>query len=412
MAMIELLTHVARGGGGGSSGGGGGAGIIVLPIIIISAVVSWWRRKQQIKKAQQALSAAEAGDPVWDSAVARAKEVFPQFQQDWSDFNVAGMKKYVTPGYLEHLSLMLEALKQLNRQNRMSNVMLTSAIIFNVSDSTKNDSDNFDVEIKGSAHDELVDNTTGDVLFTDDNPFTEVWNFDRQGKEWMLDHIAQVDAESAIEKGYTSRDDATVKADQETQMRDFAKRNNLFYNADFGWLLMPTQGQLFTLANFGRSDINYHVIGKFHGTLVQFYQYIPIIQDKRQMGDYFKAWYNPAKRYDAYIVAQAVLPKHYGDIVVTRRTMTNGLYVPSGMTKIQMEGVDFNKDYWVFASDAEKVTSFELLDPAFMARLIDLPFTINIEVVDNILYLYSTDKTAEFDTMLGLLETAFQTIKM
>jgi hypothetical protein len=410
--MIDVLSLFARGGGGGSGGGGGGAGVIVLPIVIVAAIVAWWRRRQQIKKAKQELAVAEANDPIWDTAVERASQVFVQFQQDWADSNVSGMKKYLTPEYFEHISLMMEALGQMNRQNQMSNVQLTSATIFNVSDSSTDTQDNFDIEMKASAYDELIDLTDKTTLFVDDKDFTEVWNFDRQDNHWLLDKINQVDAETAIEKGYTSKADTQAKEDEASQMQDFAKRNNFFYNADFGWLLLPTRGELFTLANFGRSDINYHVIGKYRDVLVQFYQYIPVIADKRGWSDYLKAWYKPAYRYDAYIVAQTILPKTYGNIIVRQKGSLGLSFKPSGMTQVSLEGVDFNKDFSVYATDVEKVTSLELLNPKYMENLLEVPFDVNIEIVDNVLYLYSTDKQADFDTMLTLLQNAFEEMKM
>ncbi len=410
--MTDLLSLFARGGGGGSSGGGGGAGIIALPIVLIGVVVTWWGRRQQIKKAKQELAIAESKEPVWDNTVERASQVFVQFQQDWSDFNVLGMKKYLAPSYFEHINLMMEALKQMNRQNRMSNVQLNAATIFNVSDSSTDTQDNFDIEMQASAHDELIDLTDKTTLFVDDKAFTEVWNFDRQGNHWLLNYINQADAETAIEKGYTSKTDIQAKADEATQMQGFAERNNFFYNADFGWLLLPTRGELFTLANFGRSDINYHVIGKYRNVLVQFYQYIPVVPDKRKIMDYFKAWYKPAYRYDAYIVAQTILPKTYGNIIVKQKGSLGLSFKPSGMTQVSLEGVDFNKDFSVYATDVEKVTSLELLNPRYMENLLDVPFEVNIEIVDNVLYLYSTDKQADFDTMLTLLQNAFEEMKM
>ncbi len=411
--MIDILTLFARGGGGGSGGGGGGAGIIVLPIIIVGAIMAWWHRRQQIKKAKLQLAAAKANDPTWDNAVERASQVFTQFQQDWSDFNLPGIKKYLTPRYYAHISLMMQALQQMNRQNQMSNVQLNTVTIFNVSDSSTDTQDNFDVEIIASADDQLIDLSDNTSLFVDDKVFTEFWNFDRQGKHWLLDKIRQYDAETAIEKGYVTQADTQDKADEATQMQSFAERNSFFYNADFGWLLLPTRGELFTLANFGRSDINYHVIGQYRDVLVQFYQYIPVVQDKRKFMDYLKAWYKPAYRYDAYIVAQAILPKTYGNIIVKRKDTLGGwTFKPSGMTQVSLEGVDFNKNFSVYATDMEKATSLELLNPKYMENLLELPFEVNIEIVDNVLYLYSTDTQADFDTMLTLLQNAFQEMKM
>ncbi|MEO8105014.1 MAG: DUF3137 domain-containing protein [Candidatus Saccharibacteria bacterium] len=410
--MIDVLSLFARGGGGGSGGGGGGAGIIVLPIVIISAIIAWWRRRRQIKKAKQELSVAEAQDPTWNSVVRRASEVFLQFQHDWSDLNVPSMRNYLTPRYFEHISLMMEALKQMNRQNLMSNLNLSSATIFNVSDSLNNNQDHFDIEMKASAHDELIDSTENMSIFVDEKSFTEVWSFDRQGNDWLLDKINQVDAETAIEKGYVSKSATQTKENESSQMQLFAERNSFYYNADFGRLLLPTRGELFTLANFGRSNINYHVIGKYRDVLVQFYQYIPVIADERKFMDYLKAMYKPVYRYDTYVIAQTILPKTYGDIIVKRKGSLGLSFKPSGMTQVSLEGVDFNKNFSVYATDVEKVTSLELLNPAYMQKLLDLSFAVNIEIVDNVLYLYSSDKKADFDTMLALLQNGFEEMKM
>ena len=410
--MIDVLSLFASGGGGGSSGGGGGAGIIALPIIIVGAIVAWWRRRRQIKKAKQELAVAESNDPTWDNAAERASQVFTQFQQDWSDFNVPSMKRYLTPRYFEHVSFMMEALQQMNRRNKMSFVLLNKATIFNVSDSSTDTQDNFDIEMKASAYDELIDLVDKTTLFSNDKDFTEVWNFDREGSDWLLDKIKQVDAETAIEKGYTSKADTQAKEDEASQMQHFAERNNFYYNADFGWLLLPTRGELFTLANFGRSDINYHVIGKYRDVLVQFYQYIPVIADKRKLMDYFRALYKPAYRYDTYVIAQTILPKTYGNIIVKRKGSLGLSFKPSKMTQVSLEGVDFNKDFSVYATDVEKVTSLELLNPAYMQKLLDISFAVNIEIVDNVLYLYSTDKQADFDIMLTLLQNGFEEMKM
>jgi hypothetical protein len=54
-----------------------------------------------------------------------------------------------------------------------------------------------------------------------------------------------------------------------------------------------------------------------------------------------------------------------------------------------MESVDFNAKFEVWASSIELATSFELLHPAFIQKLEELPFEVNIEVVDTTLYLYS-----------------------
>jgi hypothetical protein len=322
------------------------------------------------------------------------------------------MQNYLTPKYLQHIALMLEALKQMNRQNQMSNVRLNSAILFNVSDSAENELDSFDVEMNASATDKLIDLNTQSSLQVDTKPFTELWRFEREGSEWKLDAIFQSEIETAIEKGYTSKADKKTKADDATKMKQFAEQNEFFYNADFGWLLLPQRGILFTLSSFGRSDVNFHVIGKYRNVLVQFYQYIPIVEDKRKFADYLKAIYKPAYRVDKYTIAQTILPKSYGNIVVRRKGALGLSFTPVNMKRVSLEGVSFNKDFLVYATDIEKATSLELLNPAYMEKLLAVDFKVNIEIVDNVLYLYSPDKKADFNVMLSLLQNAFEEMKM
>ena len=61
------------------------------------------------------------------------------------------------------------------------------------------------------------------------------------------------------------------------------------------------------------------------------------------------------------------------------------------MTQINLEGVDFGKDYSVYATDFDKVYSLESLNPSYMAKLLDVPSKVNTEIIDNNLYLHNID---------------------
>jgi hypothetical protein len=412
MTTLALIDSFARAGGGGSSGGGGGAaGILVLPIVLIMAYVQWRRRKKQLAKAERQLATAQATDSTWGQALQRSRDVFRQFQQDWSTFNVASMQYYLTPEYYQHINLMLQALWQLGRQNVMTRVNLVEANMFNVSDHLDDQQDAFDVEMRASAFDQLVDVQAQHLLFADESAFTEVWHFKRYGGQWMLDGISQQDELTAIEKGYTTRKARASSTAAEGVMRAFALQNGFFYNADFGWLLLPNRGRLFSSAKFGNSDVNYHVIGVYRNVLVQFYQYVPLTADKLKGIDYLKSLYNEGYRTKPYLVAQATLPKSYGNIVVRRK---GGLMqgVPRGMTRVSLEGVSFDKQYLVYATDMDKVNSLELLHPVYMEKLLQVPFRVNIEIVDSTLYLYTDDGSADPNLILQLLQAAFEEMRM
>jgi hypothetical protein len=175
----------------------------------------------------------------------------------------------------------------------------------------------------------------------------------------------------------------------------FAQENGMFYSLDWGWLLLPKRGQLFSKSSFVNSDINNHVIGQWNGIIVQLYTYRPNKQTNVN-----------------YQIAQITLPKSYGGILIKRKGLLN--FAPSGYQKVSYEWPDFNKRYAVFATDADKVTSFELLNPKFMADLYDRDLKVEIEVVDNIVYLYSKVGLQEnhYPDMLEILRQAFRELKL
>lgn len=198
----------------------------------------------------------------------------------------------------------------------------------------------------------------------------------------MLDHINQATADLEVIN---------------EQLRDFSAQNGYYYSLDMGWLFIPEHGQLFGEAKFGTSDINNHVIGLYNQLLVQLYSY-----NKRPQNDD-----------KPYIIAQVNVPRSYGNIVVRRKKRLQlGIH---GLNKVETEWTQFNNKYEVYASDAEQVTSFELLNPTYMEQLEALPFEVNIEVVDNVIYLYTDERTATieiYQSMLDLVHKAFKELRL
>lgn len=419
--LIDLLSMMARGGGGGSSGGGGDGGILVLPIAAILAILAWWGRKKRIERANKLQSIAESTDSTWSDEVieSRVREVFYSFQEDWANLDTKKIKAYLTPRYFAHVRLMLKALKQMERANFMNNVRLDSTALFDVKDHIDNELDRFDIEIKASMDDMLVDLKTKDVIYTDSTPFTEVWHFEREGKNWALDAISQSDnAEVALFGKRVELAGTEIATDEEQKTGrgkaakaiSFAQANNFFYNADFGWLLMPRGGLLFSDSDFKASDINHHVIGEYRDVLVQFFEYIPYSRAKRSFWSQLKTIYYHRTTAPQFVIAAATLPRDYGNIIVLRKKLFSSLK-PSGLVQVQTESLDFNKKYVVFASDMDKVNSLELLHPSYIERLQDFPFTINIEIKNNTLYLYTADESADYHQMMSILHEAFEEMK-
>ena len=342
-----------------------------------SGLNSWVKKVGQSNKIRTALKLAASKDTAWDekTLVKYVDGVFYKFQQDWTNFNTESMKQYLSPRYQGHMSLMMMALKGAHRVNKVMSPQITSTVIAAAHDAQNNDEDTFEAAITARANDQLYDDRTNKLLFQDTNAFTEYWRFTRQGNNWLFDGIRQ-----------EKQSDATTNL----AIAQFAQQNGMFYSADWGWLLLPADGYLFSHGKFGTSDINNHTIGIVNNVLTQLYTYAPNAAVTTD--------FSPGQ----YLIVQTNVPKSYGRILVRRRSKFINWPV-SGLQKIQMEWGEFNNMYDVYATDMEKVTSFELLNPAFMATLRDLPFEVNIEVVDNVVYIF-TKAAADVSTYKALYD--------
>lgn len=370
----------------------GGIGIIIglSALVGMAAGLYGWFSNiiKQSKKAKEDLAKASSSDPMWneDIIIARTKEVFMKFQQDWSNQSYESMKQYLTPRYQYHMSLVILALVQMKRKNLMTDIVVKNVTVTDLKDSQDNNQDSVVVGVQAQATDSLIDSTNNTTLYTDSREFSEYWSFVRNGSTWILDRIDQATAVSGLVN---------------PEIDDFAKNNNMYYSPDWGWLLLPQRGQLFQGGKFGTSDINNHVIGLYNQKfLIQLYNYTV----------------NPnSDSPNSYLIAQAILPKSYGNIVVRHKKKLNifsgGI---SGLKQVKLEWQDFNNKYDVFATDIEKVTAFELLHPAFMVKLEELPFEVNIEVVDNVVYLYTKGDTSvkNYQSMLAILQEAYKQMKL
>lgn len=437
----QLMFFARAGGGGSSSGGGGGAGILLVipgivamltaepvkkrtqskaagaavgfaagllvsllyllggPILFIIALISavvgaiagaltdkLGRFRQNSQAARQAVQQAAMQDGSWNEQgiINYATTVFNRFQYDWERLDLTSIQQYTTPDYARHVGLVLYALQQMGRVNRMNNVSISEAVITQAYDDQNDQNDRVSVGFVASADDKLIEN--GSLIYRDTEEFGEQWNFVRSGNGWLLDGIDQA-----------TEDSAQFIA----SMRQFAAQYNMYFSPDWGHLLLPTRGELFK-RGFQVADINNHIIGFWTGNLlVQLYTYNkPIGEDNMEY----------------YIVGQVNLPKSYGGILVERRDsrLLKRFKAPSGYKKVQMEWGDFNKRYQVYATDENQVTSFELLNPSFMAWLYDQNIKVNIEVVDNVVYLYSRIAEGEvrYAEMMDILQKSHKELKM
>ena len=360
----------------------GGVLMILALVGLPAGLYGWFGKIKQSAAVKNQLKNSAAQDQAWDEATLTefAKNAFLRYQFDWSHQDTETMKTYMTPQYHYHASLLVYTLQQLHRGNYISDIEIEEALISQAHDSPDDAQDWFEVGFTARANDVLVDNDAQQTLFTDKNSFTEYWTFVRSGSTWLIDGISQATADVSTYRG---------------DIASFARQNGYKYSVDMGCLFIPKRGKLFGGAKFGTSDINNHVVGMYKNILVQLYTYSKIKSEKSK------------------VIAQVSVPKNYGNIVV-RRKKTLQMKI-RGLEKIETEWTEFNKKYEVFASSAEQATSFELLNPKYMEQLEALPFEVNIEVVDNVIYLYVDESAADaqvYAQMYNLVQSAFVELRL
>jgi hypothetical protein len=441
MIHLQLLEIFARGGGGGSSGGGEG-GILVLGYIVpyyatstpmkkwgktaalsigIPATIIWMalmalvfspglaafevvaagfglfsgykglhgKLRGNMKKASADIAQAATLDPSWNPEALKQhiSTVFYTYQNDWSTFNTQNIATYTTQDYSYHNYLMLTALHQISRRNIVATPELQSVDFVEVIDNTGDAYDTFTALITAKAVDQLVDTRNNSVLYEDKSQFQEYWRFVKDpSKGWILAGISQITQAATPKTG---------------AVMQFAQTNRLFFSIDWGWLLLPKMGNIFGKSNFKYSDVNNHCIGLLDNKLlVQLYTYVPA---KNNTGAAIE-----------YTVAQVAVPnKNYGRIVVEHKKGLSFLKrTPKGLHKLSTEAIDLNKRFHIYAETVEQVTTFELLNPGYMAKVIDTPGKFNIEVYDNTIFIYSLDKKATYDNLFMLLNAAYKELRM
>jgi hypothetical protein len=358
--------------------------VIFVVILKVGTGVAKAARKKMLEK----LAEAAKTDSTWNAPELEqcAKDVFYAFQKAWSDLDIAAMQSLLTEKYYRRMVLELNVLQNQKRRNIMEDVYLSDARVISMYDNADNAKDRVTVQMTARARDTLFDTAEGKNLFVDRSSFVEYWTFLKEEGSWQLDIIKQATESVAM---------------VESKISDFAERNGFFYDPDFGWLMMPNKGVIFGATNFGSSDINNHVIGYYREKIVEFYTYIPKVGKEGNVQLFQKN----------YVVAQAILPISYRDILIRKRSALLN-FAPRGLRPISLEFGDFNKKFFVCADPSDSVSSLELLTLNFMEKIYDLPFDLNIEIVGNVLYFYTLDRKASYDQLLEILSWAFDEMKM
>jgi hypothetical protein len=412
LVSAGLIAVLAMAGGGGSSSGGGGGGggssssgssshssysgsggggsvaspgwvsaLFVVPMmaIVIGTIYMVSHSQKENKKLKDHQTNLSLGEQ-------KAKELFVRYQADWSKNDIEAMREYMTEKYHHRAALMVKAMVEQERRNEVT--------VDDIGDVSEGASDSADSIYKVTFHgatatDKILNDKTGELINSHQIVANETWSFKKNDmNELLLDGTTPGTTEARMSI---------------TQMERFAIDRNLEYFLDWGTLTLPTRGVIFDKGSFENSDINNYMVGEMDGRLIQMYSYTPNANVQVN-----------GRPYPIYLVGQVAVPgKNYGGIIVMKNKLIDKK--PKDYQKYNFEWADFNKKYDVFATDVDKVASFELLNPAFMEYLhdqVNLDFTL--EVVDNIIYFYiKTDADVKsYETLFEVLLRAHKELKM
>lgn len=396
--ILGLFIDFGFAGGGGSGGGGGGGHshssshggggsfgepwdtILALASLGIYVVIIYFAiRKSKKEKKKKELGRASYTDND-RKQLNQANNIFVQYQMDWTKLDCENMKNYMTDEYYQHACLMLEAITSMYRQNLVSDLKVKEVDFENY----KNVSPRKNIHFEFAGRDMLYDIEKNEYIVnsyvTNAN---ETWQFvEDENGNLLLDKIIQPTRSSAH----------TVAA-----LNKFADSNKLFYSQDWGRYAMPNRGMIFNGASFTMADINNHIVGKWGDVLIQLYTFAKIVS-------------NPSKY---YLVGQLTVPKKYTGIIV-RNKNAKKLKIPKGYDKYELEWEDFNRHFELYATDPDKIASFELLNPKFMANLYDHGIECSLEVIEDKIYIFANIRRCgekEYGSMLDILTEAHRELK-
>ena len=410
MIIAVAMSFFGFAGGGGSSSGGGGGGssssssysssssssedseltpfdIVILAGCVIIAIIvtlSSSKKAHHFKDHNQTALEKQLHED--------ARIIFTSYQIDWSNLNFQNLHNYTTDNYYEHASLMMELLQDLHRVNKVSKLKIRQAYLLDPVPDEVSAPIRIRFAYVFDGLDEVEDTKTHKNLYRAfANSAEETWSYIYDGKSLKLDGISQP-TESAPH---------LVKS-----LASFAIQNHLFYSPDWGRYALPSRGLIFGGATMSVADINNHVIGKWKfnnsatsdSLLIQLYSYSP----------------TPNTPSSYYIVGQINVPKDYLGVIVESKVKKITHKPDKSYEKFELEWPDFNKRYDVYAASRDALPAFELLNPKFMEYLYSKNPAYNLEVVDNIIYIFANIKNiteSDYQDLLEVLKHAYDELK-
>jgi hypothetical protein len=367
-------------------------------MILIGLWVSWYnimfdiwhKMRAKTDKANADIAKASQTDSIWNENNLHqvASAVFLAYQDDWTRLNNSRLHTYMTSYLAQKTEMFYQILRSLNRQNAVMDTEIIKMDTYEINDSPNNNQDSFTILIEARAKDMIINLGNNQVIYQDQKPFIEYWKFIRNGNSWLLADINQQTANAQTYK---------------PEIYDFAVSNGMFYSLDMGWLFLPEHGQVFSSSSFGKADINNHAMGFINNILTQIYTYNSGIQNDI-----------------TYVIGQITVPKYYGNILIKPKNKffsldsKSDVRPPYNSTKYSFEWSDFNNKYEVWATDGDRLPSFELVNPKFMEMLFNIDDKLVLEVTGNIIYFRSvlSSNAQTYNQLMLILKQAHKELKL
>lgn len=347
---------------------------------------------------------SSVADEITGPLATEVQQIFTRYQADWSNLDGSRFNEYMTTSYATRAGLMIEAFQAARRRNPTTIINYNGTGLVRGSQYGAEFSGVPQYNLEGqevsgftawcSAYvdDALYDTRSNTLLMDSKYNLHEKWLLKRINGRLLLDGIQQPTADLSTREG---------------QIEAFAGQAGAFYSLDWGRMLLPQYGMIFTPESLRVGDVNNHVIGRFKDT-----GHATSDDTVYQLFTYSAVPYHQANR--VYLVGELSVPKSYGNIAIIRR----GGWLrrrPAGLQQYTFESSEFNDMYDVYASDGMALSTFELLNPAMLQTLADAPYIINIEVIDNIIYFYAELRQTDarnYASMLAVLQAAYRELKL
>jgi|GEM_PF-1911888 len=133
-------------------------------------------------------------DAAWNeqALLSGASQAFLRMQEAWTKSDLATLQRTLMPALFQQWRQKLEEDRLRCVRNFVSETKILSAKIFDFEDYADNDQDRFSVTFVAQSWDRVV-TFSGNVVLESRAPFAQTWSFRRQGREFRLESVVNVE---------------------------------------------------------------------------------------------------------------------------------------------------------------------------------------------------------------------------